>query len=663
MDSLIGKTLQLGKYSLDEPLGQGGFGITFKATHHALKQTVVIKTLKPLSQLPQQAIATIDAEALKQQFQDEARRLALCSHSHVVKVNDFFIEDEMPFLVMDYVPGRTLDAIVFPNHPLPQPLAIHYIRQVGDALGVIHEKGLLHRDVKPQNIIVRDGTHEVVLIDFGIAREFTPGLTQTHTSFLSDGYAPVEQYLAQAKRSPATDVYGLAATLYALVTAQTPVSAILRDRQSLVEPRQWIPRINAALNYAILQGMAIESKHRPQHVSDWIALLPDLHFQDAPQTMLDPAAVESLSNHDSTADQNSADIDSHAPTLAVARPLPQRRSPHFITAQPSQRPGTSPDAPAEPTSPPQGHPQAPLPPQPELSSSRPSNTERATAASTKAVHLGAPAPLNETSRANTDRVEEGVTEVRTPEARESSQGPKAWVGCLLAPLVVAGVLGLTAIGALWWRSQSDEAVVQREQLELERDSEGVGDRPSPDIDESEANRDTASDQSSQDQLGPSEIEPLPPSVQTPVPQRPDRQSRSDRSSPSSPNDSNTASPGSQSSSSAQDSAPSQTNDPSTQATTSPPSDTPTSDSSASSSASQNPRALPRIPGLPIGTSETAVRSELGEPDHTGTATSVGTRYARYDIVPNRVTLAFTYDTTNRVRQTEATFSPELTLSW
>ncbi|MGB3491990.1 MAG: hypothetical protein WBA57_04640, partial [Elainellaceae cyanobacterium] len=68
MDSLVGKTLQLGKYSLDMPLGEGGFGVTFKATHRALDQTVVIKTLKPLSQLPQQAIATIDAEAVKQQF-------------------------------------------------------------------------------------------------------------------------------------------------------------------------------------------------------------------------------------------------------------------------------------------------------------------------------------------------------------------------------------------------------------------------------------------------------------------------------------------------------------------------------------------------------------------------------------------------------------------
>ncbi|WP_088890838.1 serine/threonine protein kinase [Leptolyngbya ohadii] len=244
-----GQALQGGKYTLDQPLGQGGFGITFKATHHYLHRVMVIKTMNPeLRQHPQYA-------KLEQQFQDEGRRLALCVHPNIVRVNDFFIENGVPYLVMDYVPGKTLDAIVLPNDPLPEAIAIQYISQVGAALETVHHNGLLHRDVKPQNIILREGTDQVVLIDFGIAREFTPGATQTHTSIITEGYAPIEQYLPQAKRTPATDVYGLAATLYALLTAQVPVSAILRDRQPMPAPRDIRPEITPATNQAPPTGV------------------------------------------------------------------------------------------------------------------------------------------------------------------------------------------------------------------------------------------------------------------------------------------------------------------------------------------------------------------------------------------------------------------------
>jgi len=268
MNSLVGKTLQDGKYTLEQPLGQGGFGITFRAMHHYLRQTVVVKTLNPGSQgNPQYA-------EFEQQFRDEARRLAMCVHQNIVRVNDFFIEDNVPYLVMDYIPGQTLEQLVFPDRPLSEAIAIHYIRQIGAALEVVHHSGLLHRDVKPQNIILRQGTQEVVLIDFGIAREFTPGVTQTHTSLISVGYAPIEQYIAQEKRTPATDVYGLAATLYALLTAQVPTASILRDRQPMPSPRELQPHLSAATNQAILRGMAIEVHHRPATVAAWLALLP-----------------------------------------------------------------------------------------------------------------------------------------------------------------------------------------------------------------------------------------------------------------------------------------------------------------------------------------------------------------------------------------------------
>lgn len=272
---LAGKKLQRGKYTLEQEIGRGGFGITFKATHQYLGQIVVIKTLnEELRQHP-------DFVSFHRQFQDEARRLATCVHPNIVRVSDFFIEDALPYMVMDYIPGQTLDQVVFPNNPLPEATAIHYIRQIGAALQVVHKNNLLHRDVKPQNIILRQGTQEVVLIDFGIAREFTPGHTQTHTNIVSEGYAPIEQYLPHAPRTPATDVYGLAATLYSLLTAKVPVAASLRDRVPMPAPRDVQPQLSIPINQAVMRGIAVEAKFRPATVAEWLALLPSESFTAA----------------------------------------------------------------------------------------------------------------------------------------------------------------------------------------------------------------------------------------------------------------------------------------------------------------------------------------------------------------------------------------------
>ncbi|MEG4056889.1 MULTISPECIES: protein kinase domain-containing protein [unclassified Microcoleus] len=267
MDALIGKTLQGGKYTLEQELGRGGFGITFRANHRYLGQPVVIKTLnESLRQQPN--FAEFDRK-----FQDEARRLASCVHPNIVRVSDFFVEDGQPYMVMDYIAGQNLGDVVGSNHPLPENLAILYITQIGAALKVVHQKGLLHRDVKPQNILLRQGTQEVVLIDFGIAREFTPGATQSHTNMVSDGYAPPEQYFAQGKYTPATDVYGMAATLYTLLTAQVPVAAILRTSQPMPSPRDLQPQLSTTVSQAVMRGMTVEAQNRPASVDEWLSLL------------------------------------------------------------------------------------------------------------------------------------------------------------------------------------------------------------------------------------------------------------------------------------------------------------------------------------------------------------------------------------------------------
>lgn len=268
MNTLTGKTLQGGKYTLEQELGRGGFGITYKATHHYLHSTVVIKTLDESFRFD------ANCGRLLRQFQDEARRLALCVHPNIVRISDFFLEAGWPYMVMEYVSGQTLSKVVQTDSPLEEATAVRYIRQIGEALKLVHQQGLLHRDVKPDNILVREETQEVVLIDFGIAREFTPDTTQTHTSIVSDGYAPIEQYLTRAKWTPATDVYGLAATLYWLLTAKKPVSVPLRDREPLPTPQDLRPELSVSVNNAVLRGMAVEVQYRPQTMDEWLWLLP-----------------------------------------------------------------------------------------------------------------------------------------------------------------------------------------------------------------------------------------------------------------------------------------------------------------------------------------------------------------------------------------------------
>jgi len=114
---LIGKTLQEGKYTLERELGRGGFGVTFQATHHALNQVVAIRTIEESwCQHPQ-------FRQLQQKFQEEARRLALCIHPNIVRVSDIFSEEGLPYMVMEYIQGQSLDRLVL-SSPLPEETAI-----------------------------------------------------------------------------------------------------------------------------------------------------------------------------------------------------------------------------------------------------------------------------------------------------------------------------------------------------------------------------------------------------------------------------------------------------------------------------------------------------------------------------------------------------------
>lgn len=268
-----GQKLQRGKYVIEKQLGRGGFGVTYLARDKK-GNPVVIKTLKDeVFTYPELELFRYK---FQQDFRDEALRLSLCRHPHIVKIDNTFNEGKMPCIVMEYIEGEDLWEYVSRKGMLSETEALKYIRQIGSALTMIHEKGLLHRDVKPPNIMLREGKSEAVLIDFGIAREFLPELTQTQTQMFSHGFAPIEQYAEQARRGEYTDVYALAGTLYYLLTLQVPTPAPARAaRIPLNPPQLYNAKISETLNKAIMRGLEFEPEARPLTIPDWLALFED----------------------------------------------------------------------------------------------------------------------------------------------------------------------------------------------------------------------------------------------------------------------------------------------------------------------------------------------------------------------------------------------------
>jgi eukaryotic-like serine/threonine-protein kinase len=262
-----GQQLQDGKYTIEQELGEGGFGITYRAKDHNGRY-VVIKTLNDKVQ------RRPDFTRFQQDFLNEAIKLAKCNHPHIVQIDEVIHEDTLWCIVMEYIDGENLAHQVENKGLLPEAEALRYIQQIGEALTVVHNNGLLHRDVKPQNIMLRADKSEAILIDFGIAREFSQNLTQTHTQMLADGFSPIEQYDKRAKRGAFIDVYALAATLYCLLTGEVPTIAPIRAIGTpLEEPKTINSSISERVNQAILQGMEIKPENRPQSIEEWFSLL------------------------------------------------------------------------------------------------------------------------------------------------------------------------------------------------------------------------------------------------------------------------------------------------------------------------------------------------------------------------------------------------------
>jgi serine/threonine protein kinase len=262
-----GQRLNGDRYIIEGILCLGGFRVIYLAQKAQNRQRVVIKTL-PDNLLSDPNFATF------RDLRDEAILLSLCRHPNIVQIDNYFTHGNLPCIAMEYVAGEDLCEWVERRGILSETEALNYIRQVGKAVIVVHEKGRIHRDIKPHNIMVRDN-QDAVLIGFSLARGFIPERTQQMTVGLTDGFAPPEQYGEIGRFAEYTDVYALAATLYYLLTRTLPTPALLRAlNHPLKPPFQINPNISDAVDRAILKGMEMDETKRPQSVQKWLAMLP-----------------------------------------------------------------------------------------------------------------------------------------------------------------------------------------------------------------------------------------------------------------------------------------------------------------------------------------------------------------------------------------------------
>ena len=273
-----GTALNGGKYVIEKKIGEGGFGITYKAVQQGLNRNVCIKeyflagrcvrnTMARTVQL--QGISDEIFEKYRQAFVREAKTLATLHHQNIVEVIDVFDENETSYMVMAFIEGRSLQSIVEKNGPLSCPDAINYMAQITNAVGYIHERHILHRDIKPDNIMIT-ADYKAILIDFGSAREFQQDKTQAHTSMLTHGYAPTEQYTANSRKGSYTDIYAIGATLYFILTGQVPIEAAARLTEKMPEPKELNPDIPEEINRTILKAMQLKAENRHQTVQEFM---------------------------------------------------------------------------------------------------------------------------------------------------------------------------------------------------------------------------------------------------------------------------------------------------------------------------------------------------------------------------------------------------------
>ncbi len=270
-----GAVLQ-GRYVVGRLIGQGGYGATYMSWDERLQCKVAIKEYFPVSLVTRSVDSCVLVPYTKDQvvtfkdgidkFLGEARMLAgLRNLREIVEVHDFFEANATAYMVMELLVGRTLQ-----RHLLEEGGTIDYRQALGLILPIakavhdVHQLGLVHRDISPDNIFLLNGG-EARLLDFGAARHYVGEATGNLTVVLKRGYAPPEQYGSESRQGPWTDVYALAATLYCAITGKPPPDSCQRQLEDALErPSTLGVSIPSPVENALLAGLALNWRERPR---------------------------------------------------------------------------------------------------------------------------------------------------------------------------------------------------------------------------------------------------------------------------------------------------------------------------------------------------------------------------------------------------------------
>lgn len=309
--SLLPVQTQLERYVIGEKLGQGGFGITYRGFDLKLRMRVAIKEYYPSDVVGRSAdrktLVSENDDLFKHglnAFVNEAHTLAQLQHPNLVRVLNLFEMNGTAYLVMDYYEGETLYEYLTrqPAGKLPWRRAVNLLLPVLDSLREVHRSGFMHRDIKPRNLYL---THrdQLVLLDFGAARQVVSDRTRSRVMPLTIGYAAYEQFVL-GKQGPWTDVYGVAATLYVMLTGQVPLSAQARKQQDSLQPaRHFSPDLPEALDNVLYRALAVEPGQRLQSAGEFKQQLEAVLAEETkplsdapassrpPRTLKQPAAI------------------------------------------------------------------------------------------------------------------------------------------------------------------------------------------------------------------------------------------------------------------------------------------------------------------------------------------------------------------------------------
>jgi serine/threonine-protein kinase len=293
-DALIGEVLA-GKYRIEEKIDEGGMGCVYRATHVLMEKTIAVKVLHP-------ALAADDN--IVERFTREAKAASRISHPHAINVTDFGeSENGVVYLVMEYLRGRTLKDIVRSEGPMPLARVVEIVRQVAGALEAAHNEGVVHRDLKSDNIMLEEsaGGDWAKVLDFGIAKiqqdvdKTDPGLTAPNLIIGTPQYMSPEQCSQASSIDSRSDIYSFGVILYETLTGHvpfagdSPTAIMMKHLQqpppSVLDERKDLP---ASVGQVVARALAKQPEDRYQHASELYDALSDA-AAEAPAPDIVPA--------------------------------------------------------------------------------------------------------------------------------------------------------------------------------------------------------------------------------------------------------------------------------------------------------------------------------------------------------------------------------------